>query len=98
VKPGLLQKFYENGKGTDSFQIINILNRPLSRGEVRLNSSRPSDPPLMDPKYFENYEDVKVMVESQKLSVALVENTTTFQKIGARLMPHRYLNYLIYLN
>jgi len=88
VKPGLLQKFYEYGKGTDSFQIINILNRPLTRGELLLNSTKPTDPPLMDPKYYENYEDVKTMVESQKLSVELVENTTTFQKLGARLMPH----------
>lgn len=88
VKPGLLQKFYEHGKGADSFQIINILNRPLTRGEVRLNSSNPADPPLLDPKYLENSEDVATLVESQRLSVELVENTTTFQKLGARLMPH----------
>lgn len=72
VKPGLLQKFYEFGKGTDSFQIINILNRPLTRGEVRLNSSNPADPPLLDPKYLDNYEDVKVMVESKIIFFILV--------------------------
>lgn len=53
-----------------------------------MNSSNPQDPPLMDPKYLENYEDVKSLVESQKLSVQLVENTTEFQELGARLMPH----------
>jgi choline dehydrogenase-like flavoprotein len=77
VKPGLLQKFYEYGKGTDSFQIINILNRPLTRGEVRLKSSNPTDPPLMDPKYLENYEDVKSLIES-KDSVKLFYTTFDF--------------------
>jgi hypothetical protein len=34
------------------------------------------------------YVYTQVMVESQKLSVQLVENTTVFQKLGAKLMPH----------
>ncbi|ODM94363.1 Glucose dehydrogenase [FAD, quinone] [Orchesella cincta] len=88
VKEGYLQKYYRNAQGQDSFQIINILNRPLSRGEVLLKSKDPKDPPLIDPKYFDKADDVKILVESLKRTVELVENSTSFKELGATLIPH----------
>jgi len=67
TKPGYLQKFYDPRKikGRDSFQIINILNRPVGRGEVTLQSDNPRDPPLMNPRYYQRREDIDRMVESK---------------------------------
>lgn len=36
---------------------------PKSRGTVRLNSTDPYDPPLIDPNYYADESDVKDMVE-----------------------------------
>lgn len=88
VKSGYLEKFYRNAQGQDSFQVISVLSRPSSRGEVLLKSGDPKVSPLIDPKYFEKYDDAKILVESQKRTVELVENSTVFKELGATLMPH----------
>lgn len=66
VKTGYLEKFFRNAQGQDSFQILNVLSRPLSRGEVLLKSADPKNPPLIDPKYFNKYDDAKILVESKR--------------------------------
>ncbi|GBN21827.1 hypothetical protein AVEN_154345-1 [Araneus ventricosus] len=47
--------------------------QPKSRGTVRLKSTNPYDSPAIDPNYFENPEDLKVIVEGkwscQKLEI-----------------------------
>lgn len=35
---------------------------PKSLGSVRLRSSRPYDPPIVDPNYFDSFEDVESVV------------------------------------
>lgn len=50
----------------DSFSIVPMLLRPKSRGEIRLKSQNPYDPPLIFPNYFQREEDVKVLVKNSK--------------------------------
>lgn len=64
-KPNVLQNYYEKAKGKDSFHIIPILNRPLTRGEILLKSTDPSEHPLIDPKYFDDESDLKTFAESK---------------------------------
>ncbi len=82
-------QFYSNCKllpcrsnDRDSFFIIVSGARPYSRGWVRLASSNPSKPPLIDPKYLEDKDqmDLKVLLEAVKKSVSLVENSTALGK------------------
>ncbi|KAH0270777.1 alcohol oxidase, partial [Aureobasidium melanogenum] len=42
----------------------NVNMRPFSRGSVKLNSSRPFDPPLIDPRYGSNPVDLDVLLAS----------------------------------
>ncbi|KAK6006266.1 hypothetical protein QM012_006676 [Aureobasidium pullulans] len=42
----------------------NVNMRPFSRGSVKLNSSHPFDPPLIDPRYGSNPVDLDVLLAS----------------------------------
>jgi choline dehydrogenase-like flavoprotein len=44
---------------------------PQSRGEIRLSSSDPSDPPHIDPKLLDHPFDRKVIIEGMKEMMAL---------------------------
>jgi choline dehydrogenase-like flavoprotein len=78
----LMEIYYENAKGKPSFTQIVSNARPLSRGDIRLRSSNPRMAPIIDPNYLDNEHDIRVMVDGIKKALELVENSTTFQKIG----------------
>src|SRR5262249_12138807 len=42
--------------------IMNV-SRPLSRGEIRLNSADPLDRPVIDPRYLSNQADLALTIE-----------------------------------
>jgi len=74
-------------RGTHGFTFMTTLLRPKSRGEVKLRSSDPHDPPLIDPKFFTHPEDIRVAVEGVKLAFAL-GNSSSFRTHGAKLNQH----------
>ena len=67
----------------DTWQVVPVLLRPLSRGTIRLNSADPYDKPLIDPQYFSNVQDLKVLIEGVKIGLALGQ-TEAFKKIGSQ--------------
>ncbi len=50
---------------------VPILVQPKSRGELRLRSSEPQDPPLINPNYLGEKEDFEILVEAIQLVRAL---------------------------
>ncbi|RWS17073.1 glucose dehydrogenase-like [FAD: quinone] [Dinothrombium tinctorium] len=50
------------------------LQRPLSRGYIKLKSNNPYDHPIIDPQYLVNKEDVKILVEGAKISMNISRN------------------------
>lgn len=84
-----MQEYYKQGDvdGRDSFYLIVTGARPLSRGWVRLKSSIPGDPPLIQPNYLGdggNQTDLAVLLEAVKRSVEMVEDSTSMGKnLGA---------------
>jgi len=90
IKDGLMEKYYETAKGMDSFSIVVFVNRPYSRGEILLASKDPKDPPLIDPKYFDDPRDLNLLVEGVKFSVNLVENTKVFKALDGHLLPVKF--------
>ncbi|TFY64134.1 hypothetical protein EVJ58_g2835 [Rhodofomes roseus] len=54
-----------------------VLLRPTSTGTVRLQSAKPSDAPIVDPKYFATQHDITVLVRAARL-VAHIINTAPF--------------------
>ena len=67
----------------DTWAAVPVLMRPLSRGTIRLASTDPHDKPLIDPQYFSNIQDLKVLIEGVKIGLALAK-TEAFQKIGTQ--------------
>lgn len=89
LEPVEMQEYYKQGDvdGRDSFYLIVTGARPLSRGWVRLKSSIPGDPPLIQPNYLGdggNQTDLAVLLEAVKRSVEMVEDSTSMGKnLGA---------------
>uniref|UniRef100_T1ILS9 Glucose-methanol-choline oxidoreductase N-terminal domain-containing protein n=1 Tax=Strigamia maritima TaxID=126957 RepID=T1ILS9_STRMM len=76
--------YFEPISGKDSFMFSTTLLRPRSNGTVRLQSKNPFDPPLLDPKYLTDQQDVNVMVDGIKIAIAL-GLSEPFQKYGVKL-------------
>ncbi|CAG7731190.1 unnamed protein product, partial [Allacma fusca] len=85
LKPDVAERFYRPVAGKDSFHIMSIAARPKSRGKVLLGSKNPRDPPVIDPNYLSEKDDVEIIKEGMKKAVHMVENTKAFQSIGAKL-------------
>jgi len=67
----------------DTWQVIPMLLRPLSRGTIRLASTDPYAKPIIDPKYFSNVQDLNVLIEGTKIGLAL-SKTQPFQDLNSK--------------
>jgi len=52
-----------NPPSREGLTIFPVLLHPRSRGTVRLRSSDPEDPPLINPNYLSEEVDVKILAE-----------------------------------
>ena len=68
----------------DTWQIIPVLLRPLSRGTIRLASTDPYAAPLIDPQYFSDSQDLDILIEGLKITLSLAK-TEAFRKLGSLL-------------
>ena len=83
LRDDIWEEYYEPLAFTDTWQIIPVLLRPLSRGTIRLHSTDPYDHPIIDPQYFSNPHDLDVLVEGLKISLSLGK-TEEFRRLGTR--------------
>lgn len=56
-----------------TYGIIIILGKPLSRGELRLNSTNPEDVAAINPAYYQNPEDMATMIAAVKLANTIAQ-------------------------
>jgi len=84
LDPKLFSKYYQHAVGKNAFTLVVSLARPKQRGDIKLTSSGPYNPLRIDPKYLQDPDDVKVLVEGMKRAVELVETTPAFQKHNGR--------------
>lgn len=68
----------------DTFSMYPVLLRPKSVGYVKLRSSNPYDPPIIDPKYLTHPDDILGVVDAMKISIA-VGLTPPYKEMNARL-------------
>lgn len=61
--------------------------RPASRGTLRLRSSDPGDPPLLDPNYLAEETDRREMIEAVKTGREIAHQTSFDKLRGAELYP-----------
>ncbi len=83
VKLDLWEQVFKPYVGLHTFTIYPTLMHPKSKGWIRLKSSDPYEPPLIEPNFFDDEQDLKVLVEGMKMSYKL-GFTPAFQKYGAQ--------------
>jgi len=79
----------------DTFSMYPVLLRPKSVGYIKLRSSNPYDPPIIDPKYLTHPDDILGVVDAMKISIA-VGLTPPYRKMNAKLFTTVYPGCEIY--
>jgi len=83
VKDSIWDDYYKSLNTKDTWHVIPMLLRPVSRGTIRLTTTDPYAKPLIDPQYFSNIQDLDTIVEGVKVALALGK-TEAFQKLGSK--------------
>ena len=68
------KEYLDDLESQDYFIMFPLLTRPYSRGTVRLNSTNPTDKPIIDSQLYSDPRDWKEMIEFIKFTFSLVEN------------------------
>lgn len=71
VTKELYEQVYAPYLSYDTFSLYPVILRPKSRGFIKLRTSNPNDPPIIDPKYLTHPDDIHSMVEAMKISIAV---------------------------
>lgn len=61
-------EFYSGIKEQDAFLLMPTLVLPKSVGEITLKDKNPLTPPLIDPRYLEDPQDVKTLIEGTAIN------------------------------
>ncbi|CAL8099563.1 unnamed protein product [Orchesella dallaii] len=91
LQENLLSQYYGHAGGKQSFSISVSNGRPVARGEVLLSGRDSKDKLMINPKYLEDSYtlDVNIMRDGIKTALKLAENSTAFQKLGAKFTEKR---------
>ncbi|XP_074594509.1 L-sorbose 1-dehydrogenase-like [Brevipalpus obovatus] len=68
----------------DGLMILVGNYRPLSTGYVRLASTDPDAHPIINHRYFDKEQDLKVLIEAAKLGAKMAESEIVRKKTGAK--------------
>ncbi|KAF2097109.1 alcohol oxidase [Rhizodiscina lignyota] len=74
-------------KGKNQLSLLVCLEHPLSRGTVHITSSDPLQPPRIDPGYFRNPADLKVMAAGIKWMDKVSKHPLLQKSLGERVQP-----------
>jgi choline dehydrogenase-like flavoprotein len=83
-REGFIKEIIGPHGGKDGFQVGICLARPKTNtGEITLQDKNPFSDPLMDPKYFDNPDDAKILIEGIKFVLNMVKKSKTLRALGA---------------
>ncbi len=71
------------------FTIGSVAVQPKSVGSVALRSPDPADPPVIEPRYLSNPDDLRVIVEGVKLARRVAATKALAAYAGEELLPGR---------
>ncbi len=83
------------GKGADKFSAFTMSVcqlRPESRGEIRLNSSRPLEYPKIIPNYLSTETDCRTIVAGVNIARTIARHAPLTSKISEEFRPHPSLD------
>lgn len=86
VYPGFFGARAPPAQGKRFITVIGALNHPFSRGYIHARSNDPLDNPEINPKYFEENFDLKVLLEHAKFARSLTE-TEPFKSNCTEIAP-----------
>lgn len=86
IRDDIWKKHFQPLTGQTTISILPILLHPESRGTVRLKSSNFLDPPVINPNYLSNSNDVKRLITGIRIVEKMVE-MPSMQKFGAEINP-----------
>lgn len=87
IKQEIYDRLYlplQNSK-QDHFTVLIMPFHPKSQGRVWLRNTNPFQPPMIDPNYFDNPEDIEFMLQGIKMALKISE-TPAMKRIGTRII------------
>ncbi|KAJ4367482.1 hypothetical protein N0V83_007065 [Neocucurbitaria cava] len=82
-----IQFFSAPPAGKNRVSLLICLEHPLSRGSVHISSSDPLKPPTIDPGYFRNECDAKILAAGIKWLDAVSKHPLVAKSLGERVQP-----------
>lgn len=67
---------FDTNKNQDLLTVYVVLLNPKSKGRIKLKSSDPSEPPLIQPNYLDEKEDMETLVRGVKYQHSFVKTKT----------------------
>lgn len=71
----------------DGFTILPSLLRPKSRGTVSLSSADPNTPPVIDPNFLSEEEDLQLLIKGGKIALEFLKQDSFKPYIDKMVMP-----------
>lgn len=86
LKPNIFRSLFPMfaNSSQEGFILLNTCYKPISRGSIIIRDNKSSSPPLINPNYLSQKQDISCIRNSIKLSVNIVQ-TNAFKEIGARI-------------
>lgn len=81
------QFFSAPPKGVQQISLLMCLEHPLSRGTVHITTSDPLAPPRIDPGYFRNEIDAKILAAGMKWMDQVAKHPEMAKSLGRRELP-----------
>ena len=82
-----VQFFSAPPEGKNRLSLLVCLEHPLSRGTVHITSSDPTQAPRIDPGYFRNNADAKILAAAIQWMDKVCERPILAKSLGARIQP-----------
>ncbi|XP_035225710.1 glucose dehydrogenase [FAD, quinone]-like [Stegodyphus dumicola] len=83
IKPEYYEAIYGPYENSSFYWCASQILHPKGRGTVTLKSSDPYDPPVIDPKYFSDPEDMDIVIKGMK-KCNEIATSEPLKKIGSK--------------
>ena len=83
ISDAVWDQYFKPISNTDVFSIMPVWLRPRSRGYIKLRSADPYDKPIINPNYYSDPQDLKVIIEGVRIAYAF-GNSQALKQFGAK--------------
>ncbi|KAK2783072.1 hypothetical protein FQN53_009376 [Emmonsiellopsis sp. PD_33] len=75
----------------DSLSVIGAVATPFSRGSIHINSTQPSDSPIIDPRYLQHPADSQLLVTISRQNLKVAQTAPLSDAISKTIQPPQAL-------